>query len=258
VAVGEHPSYPNPQIAEALCEFHYTLAPAAAWKPAAPGALFKEFQSDYPELEPITEQGVTLIIPPDGVPVQQLNPPRIRFQLKHGTKPFLLQISEQILSLNALPPYPGWSSFKDELALRWPKFLELVKPHTITRVGLRYINRIARRSAEEKPIYWLKRCDYIPSITLGSGPGFVARSESRLDGENRLLVTVAHDRSSVATAAHGSLLLDIDRIVEKQIGNEWKAIDATLQTLHDEAWEVFNAACGENLEKLLKGEALNV
>jgi len=256
--VAEHPSYPNPQIAEALCEIHYSLAPPAAWKPTIPGVLFKELQSDYPELEPITGQGVMLIIGPDGVPVQQLSPPLIRFKLKHGTKPFLLQISERTLSLNVLPPYPGWPSFKDELSLRWPKFLEVVKPDTITRIGLRYINRIPRRAAEEKPSYWLKSCDYIPAVTLKSGSGFLARSESRLDGENRLLVMVAHDKGSAGAGAHGSLLLDIDRIVEKQIGTEWKGIDATIKTLHDGAWEVFSAACGENLVRLLQGEKLNV
>lgn len=258
LAVAEHPSYPNPQIAEALCEIHYSLAPTATWKPTVPGALFKELQYDYPELEPMTGQGVMLVIGPDGVPVQQLSPPQVRFKLKHGTKPFLLQISERTLSLNVLPPYPGWPGFRDELALRWPKFLELVKPDTITRIGLRYINRIPRRATEESPSYWLKSCDYIPAVTLKSGSGFLARSESRLDRENRLLVTVAHDKGRGGTDTHGFLLLDIDRIAEKQIGTEWNDVDATIKTLHDGAWEVFSAACGENLERLLQGKKLNV
>jgi uncharacterized protein (TIGR04255 family) len=255
--VTEHPSFRNPQIAEALCEIHYTLAPGTPWRPTAPGAFFKELQSDYPELEPMPEQGVVLVFGPDGVPVQHLTPPRIKFKLKHGTRPFLLQISEQTLSLNVLPPYPGWSGFKSELAHRWPNFVKTVNPQAITRIGLRYINRIARRSADEKPSYWLKSSEYVAAITLKSGPGFLARSESRLDSHNRLLVTVAHDTSHHGGGIHGSLLLDLDRIIEKEIRTEWQEIEATIQALHDSVWEVFSAACGKNLEKLLKGEVKN-
>jgi len=224
------------------------------WKATAPGALFKKLQPDYPEFEPVTEQGIAIVVGPDGIPQQQLTPSRVRFSLKHRSEPFLIQISDQILSINVLPPYPGWQAFKAELERRWPDFMETVTPHVISRIGLRYINRIARRSADESPNSWLRSNDYIAETALRSGPGFLGRTECRIDGQNRLLVTIAHDRHTTGGALHGALVLDIDRIVEREIAADWAAVEAEMWRLHDDVWKVFSSAKGDNLENLLRGE----
>lgn len=251
---GEHPNYPNPQIVEALCEIHYTLTPGHLWKPTAPGDLFKRLQADYPELEPITEQGLILHIGPDGAPIQQLVPPKLRFKLKHATEPYLLQISQQSLAFNALQPYPGWTKFSGEIAKRWPDLVDVAKPAAITRIGLRYINRIIRLSAQEKPEYWFNRSDYVATAALQSETGFLNRTESRLSAENRVLVTLAHDQSPGNSATYGAVLLDIDVIVEKEIQTNWTEVNKEICTLNERAWFVFDQLRGPNLDALLKKE----
>ena len=68
-----HPSYPNPMIAEALCEVHFELQEGAQWKPSLPGELFKGVQDEYPEMEPIQEMGVQFEAVPAGL--AQTDPP---------------------------------------------------------------------------------------------------------------------------------------------------------------------------------------
>ncbi|MEX0696451.1 MAG: TIGR04255 family protein [Dongiaceae bacterium] len=248
-----HPSYSNPQLVEAICDIHFKLSATDPWKPSKPGALFKAVQETYPEIEPITEQGVQLVFGPDSMPTQQLLPPRIRFKLRHRERPILLQISEQTFTINALKPYPGWEQVKGELAAVWPRILEIVKPEALTRIGMRYINRVLRRTADEPPSFWLQACDFIPTAVLRSGPGFLLRLESGSDTANRAMITLAHDRSD-QKELHGALILDIDRITERQINPGWNDLDAAIETLHNEIWEIFRSARGPNLDALLAGK----
>jgi len=251
--VSGHPSYPNPQLAEALCEFHLHFPASDPWKPSKPGAFFKAVQDSYPEIEPLTQQGVQLVIGPNSLPQQQLLPPRISFRLKHADRPLLLQLSEQMFTINALRPYPGWDHVKTELSNVWPLVLNILNPEAVTRVGMRYINRIIRRGAGEKPAYWLKACDFIPPALLKSGPGFQLRLQSRMNTNDRVVLTIAHDQSDTKEA-HGAMILDIDRIREQRIAPVWTEIDVVVEALHEEIWGIFEASKGPNLDALLQGE----
>src|SRR4051812_6074897 len=106
----DHPSYPNPLLAEAVCEFRFASRPDAPWKPSGPGDFFKAVQPNYPRLEPITEQTLELIIAPDGVPAQRIGPSQVRFRLSHVSERFFITVTGGVLSLSALRPYPGWAS----------------------------------------------------------------------------------------------------------------------------------------------------
>ncbi len=248
-----HPSYPSPQLAEALCEFHLSFPASDPWKPNKPGAFFKAVQELYPEIEPVTQQGVQLVIGPDNLPQQQPLPPRISFRLKHAERPLLLQLSEQTFTINALRPYPGWEHVKAELGTVWPVVLEILKPEAVTRIGMRYINRIIRRTASEKPGYWLRACDFIPAALLKSRPGFQLRLQTRVEADGKIVLTIAHDQSD-AKEIHGAMIFDIDRITERRMAPIWSEMDVAIETLHEEIWEIFEAAKGPKLEALLEGK----
>ena len=49
--ISAHPSYPNPTIAEALCEVHWQFPAGREWKSSLPGELFKHIQDEYPEMD---------------------------------------------------------------------------------------------------------------------------------------------------------------------------------------------------------------
>jgi uncharacterized protein (TIGR04255 family) len=251
--VPAHPSYPNPQLVEALCEIHLRLSAADPWKPSKPGAFFKAVQDTYPEIEPITQQGVQLVIGADSSPQPQLLRPRISFRLKHRERPLLLQVSEQMFAINALRPYPGWDKLKAELQQVWPSVLEIIKPEAITRVGMRYINRIQRRTSTENPGYWLRSCEFVPSALLKSGPGYQMLLQSSAGDNGRFVLTIAHDPKD-PKEMHGAMLFDIDRITERVVEPTWSELDAVVETLHEEIWQMFEAAKGDHLDRLLHGK----
>jgi uncharacterized protein (TIGR04255 family) len=251
--VPAHPTYPNPQLVEALCEFHLRLAATDPWKPNKPGAFFKAVQDSYPEIEPVTQQGVQLVIGPDNVPQQQLLPPRISFRLKHRERPILLQVSEQTFTINALRPYLGWDHIKAELKSVWPLVLDIIRPEAVTRLGMRYINRVTRRTGDESPGYWLQPCDYVPTSLLESGPGYQLRLQTRLSEHDRFILTIAHDETD-KKELHGAMLFDIDRINQQEIATAWSEVDEFLEILHEDVWRIFDAAKGSKLDALLEGK----
>lgn len=253
IAVMAHPSYPNPTIAEALCEVHFELREGAEWKPSLPGEFFKRVQDDYPEMEPIQEMGVQFEAGTLGLSQRVLRT-RPRFRYKHKDQPLLIQLAEKTITLNVLPRYPGWEVMVERIADIWRRASQLLAPGRVNRIGLRFINRVRRESGHQRPSDWFRTTDYIAPAVLRSGTGLLSRVETRLDSENRVIVTLG-DQGMSPTEPDGAFILDIDRIVEKDLSILVDDITTEAARLHEDVWNIFVSAKTDKLERLLKGIA---
>jgi len=59
------------------------------------------------------------------------------------------------------------------------------------------------------------------------------------------------DPKSDVDAGHGTIILDIDRIVEREALTGQKVLEQEMDRLHANVWEVFSSTKGEKLEALL-------
>jgi uncharacterized protein (TIGR04255 family) len=209
--------------------------------------LFKRIQETYPEMEPGVEMGVEVQVGPGGI-VQRLAPTRQTARFKHRTDPVLLQLAENTLSVHFLPRYPGWTVVRRVTLEAWSQARAVLQPAEIVRVGLRYVNRVEREFPEQKPGEWFRATDYIAPAILGSVPGFLSRVESRLDNQNRVIVTLGEGES---TGSMRSLVFDIDRITERSVSPEDEAFGSEMDRLHEAAWDIFSTAKTDKLETLL-------
>jgi uncharacterized protein (TIGR04255 family) len=246
-----HPSYQNPTIAEALCEIHFRTAPEKPWKPSLVGEFFKAVQGEFPEMEPVQELGLQVEVGEGGVS-QKVLPPRSRVRFKHRERPLILQLIENVLTVNLLPRYPGWDRMSQDIIEAWGKARETLGPAGIARIGLRYINRIVRESEADRPGDWLRATGCIPPGVLGSARGFLARVEIQQDTESRIVVTLG-DQPSATDAAFGAIILDIDRIVGREVPTTDDALRREINRLHEDVWQEFSAAQGEKLKAFLNG-----
>ena len=246
-----HPSYPNPTIQEAVCEFQFKLDESSSWTPNRPTLLSNKLGEAYADFETISEQAYQIVIGADG-PMPQPSAPKLKLKFKNAKVPIILQATDRSFSVNALRPYQGWADLRDEIFRIWPIFIEVIKPSTISRIGMRYINRIGRQNRSETPGYWFRENEYMPKILLDSGPNFLSRLEHRSSTSSRLIVTVAHDES-VKTEYFGSILFDIDCIQESDVAIDASAVRGVVEQLHEDIWQVFESAKGENLNNLLAG-----
>ena len=64
----------------------------------------------------------------------------LRFQ--SNDKRYVVQFNRDGFALSRLEPYENWEKFLDEALRLWNDYADLTKPIQITRLGLRYINRI--------------------------------------------------------------------------------------------------------------------
>lgn len=248
-----HPPYSSPIIAEAVCEIHFRLPAEATWPPSLPGEFFKHIQDEYPVMETLQDIGLQFEVGPGGVR-QQFAPPKLRIRFRHHSRPVLLQLAENTLTINFLPPYPGWESMRITVLEAWHRSLEVFEPAVMTWISLRYINRIERAAIHERPKDWLNTTDYIPAGVLCSDRGFVSRVETHLDPQNRLLVTVA-DQAPTEASRFGAIIFDIDRIVEREMLPEESILEQEMNRLHTDVWTIFAAARTERLIRLLEQKA---
>lgn len=93
----EHPTYPHPTIAEAVCDIHFRLPETKEWKPSFPGELFKHIQDEYPEMEPVVEMGLQFDFGSSGTGTKILPQSQI-VRFKHKTRPLILQLSNFLVS----------------------------------------------------------------------------------------------------------------------------------------------------------------
>jgi uncharacterized protein (TIGR04255 family) len=248
----DHPSYPNPTLVEALCEVHFALSPENPWKMSFPGLLLKSIGRDYEETTPAQSVALQFEVTSEGmgqalVPL----PPRARF--KHKTEPFLIQLAQNTFTVNALAPYPGWHIVQPRILAAWVKATAVLNPSAITRIGLRYINRVRRQSTADQPGNWFRASDYLPAGILSSASGFTSRVEARLNTQDRVVVSLA-DQPPTPDSEFGAFIFDIDRIRERSFPPTKAVLKQVIDTLHDDVWGIFAAAKGRQLERVLSGD----
>lgn len=246
----KNPTYPNPTIREAVCEIHFRLSPGEKWKASIPGELFKHIQVEFPVFEPVSQMGIQLEVGPGGFG-QRVIPGRHRIRYKHRTRNLLIQLAENIITVNELAKYPGWKRMRNDVLDAWKKLTKIVKVISIERIGLRYINHILKTSGEEKAGDWLSKNDYIAKSVLDSLPGFFSRIEIRKSEHHRRIVTIGELQES-PEMKNGAIILDIDCIMEKEIKADNEIIFKEIDMLHDDAWEIFSSMLTSKLEKRLK------
>lgn len=246
-----HPSYPQPTLVETLCELHFD-------SPVAPedhlhwcGAFFNKVQKDFPRMEPqqILEMGAKI---GKGGEVQEIKVPRLRMMLKHKKRPHLLLLSQGVLSVNELQPYPGWSKFLNDIHFAWKTLGEVLDIRGLRRIGLRFINRIPKDRRDDPVKLWLRESPLFPSAVLEQTGLFSSRFDHRPAPEFRQIVTLGGN--SGIEDGQPCLIFDIDTILEKDLPWEWPVVREHLESMHERIWDAFSPACTDRYLKLLKGK----
>lgn len=245
-----HPRYPRSAIIEALCEIYFTLPEGQVWSGAIPGRFFRRVQDEFPEMEADQVIGVDVVIGASGREEPSLRP-RLRTRFRHRARPLLLQLSEGIFTVNVLAPYPGWQQIRTDVIAGWEQVLHEIQPATITRIGLRYINRFPRQTADERAAIWLRASEYLAPGALTSLPGSVSRVEVHLAEHEQLIVTLGYQPPE-ESLTHGAVILDLDRITRQRRSAHVDALIEAMEQLHNDVWQAFATAKGDYLEQYLR------
>lgn len=206
--------YKNPPIEEAVCDFQF--APGTDWDPTMPGRLFEKLKGTYNE-KPREQQFVEAQVQSataKGNPTVSLQhrfgKTRVQLVAEKGTR--LVGISEDQLSVHMLRPYTMWEDFRPRIMQALGAYREIATPEGMTRLGLRYINRIAINQSEPNLEDYFQIPPKFPKVDPPTRIlAFFNRKETEfLDKPIRIIVTFADVEPRQSESS--SYLLDIDII----------------------------------------------
>jgi len=239
----------NPTAIEAICELHFTSSenPESQWDGKWFGRLHSALGIDY-EMEPKTAKGV-LVQATMGKATMSDNLISFNHMLyKHRSKNQLIQLAPWLLAINEIDDYPGWTPFLKHIEHGWKSLSTIIDPINLTRIGMRYINRIPRGSAEETVGDWINKNDIFPKRILSQFKDFFLRCELPLSENTRIIVTVTEEQIDSPVK---SIIYDIDTIMTKKHSGEWREIEKSLNLLHEYIRKEFDSSKTNKLNNYL-------
>lgn len=137
----EYTVFPNAPITEALLDIRVELPADVDIKKLE---CFHDLVKDrYPDKKTKGMVAVQVQVSPDGTPqsLPALGGPQ-GFLFRSPSEHKIVQVRLDGFTFNKLKPYEEWKKFRDEAAQMWKMYREMFNPSKITRIALRYINRI--------------------------------------------------------------------------------------------------------------------
>lgn len=235
-------NYKNPPIQEALCEFQFT--PGREWDITIPGKLHSLIEKEYSG-KPRQQIVPTVATQPDGQPTLIQN---FRVQLPDADGTRLISVGKDTLTVSVLKPYEGWTRFKPRIERALAAYRKVAEPKNITRIGVRYINRIIVDSkGAGASTYFVNELD--EDRSLGARvTSFMRRYEYVTKGDEKLLITNANivPQNPEATT---EFIVDIDTIWDKEPLDFERALEKT-DALHSCEGKAFEAMITDTARKL--------
>jgi uncharacterized protein (TIGR04255 family) len=245
--------YEKAPIAEALIDIQFK-------GPETTPVELLELQSregaSYPERKPLFFAAVRF----EGTQVDQ--PPGITthpstqrgWAFLTADKLQLWQVRVDGFTFSRLAPYQSWPPFRDEALRLWQISKTVCKPESVTRVAVRYINRL------ELPLPLKDFKDYLltvpevsPHLPQGLSNYFMQLQIPQEDIKamlvlNQQLVTPNLDPPPRTV----SVILDIDLFRAQELPQDEHGLWSFLQELHDKKNEIFEACITDLTRELIK------
>ncbi len=203
--------YRNPPIEEALCEFQF--ADGKDWDLATPARLQDAFRKRYPA-KPRFQQSfaANLAAGPQSSPSIALMQGTVKTQFTDDAGTNLVSVAPGLLSIHVLRPYCGWEVFRPQIEEAVSTFATLTGATTVTRIGVRYINKITLPNADDIDLHLLFRCipPDVPELPTRL-VSFMHRTEHAHEEDTSLIMTLA----SLAEPRN-EVLLDLDVIRHRE------------------------------------------
>lgn len=124
----------NEPLVEAICELYVKPADGVSLHSVLPGYLYAKFPHEVTSFEQLPASGL-----PDILRQQEpafANAPLIRLVWRR----YFILIGSRQIALACRLPYPGWTSFKDDILLLFGMLLGSDLAHGIERYSMKYVN----------------------------------------------------------------------------------------------------------------------
>ena len=176
------------------------------------------------------------------IPAIKQTPTGYRLTSADGTEVALIKLNAIAVTRRA--PYSGWESLFERLQAAWAAFKPVSGGKKLTRIGVRFINRIDIPVTQGRLI---EETDYLrigtPTLPFKHGifSNFSSSVQTKTD-DQRYGVTIQTGTALSPLINHASLLLDIDLACElevPQVDNDIRLRLAEMRNLKNEIFEAY-------------------
>ncbi|MDQ6993166.1 MAG: TIGR04255 family protein [Mariprofundus sp.] len=227
----------NAPIIEALVDIQVQL-PADISKQHIDD-LKNELSDSYPESEDLFSLSAQIKIEPSGeAPSSEHQQKYTGCRLRSSDKSHIVQLRTNGLSVSRLNPYVTWDDLESNATELWNLYVKHLRPEFITRVALRYINRI------EVPLPVSDLHEYLvtPPIVPSGLPNRISEFVNRIvihdqNIDARAIIIQAFE--GVANDKTLPIILDIDVFKEGRLETDDKDIWNKFTQLRDLKNQIF-------------------
>jgi len=176
---------------------------------------------------------------------------QIGYRFVNADKRRIVQARSDGFAFSLLAPYEHWEAFSQEARSLWRQFCDHVKPVTITRLGVRYINRLDIPSAT---IELKKYLATVPEIADGM-PQVLQRYFMQLVlpmDEIRATAIINQALVPPPVPETTSIMLDIDLFRDQDVPQGEQGIWQAFDELRNAKNLIFDASLTESAKGLIK------
>lgn len=201
------PTYLYPPVTEAVIEVKVSHEMTIEDVEKVAGQLCKT----YPHKVTINDLGIHITSQPKGGENVAVNSKPKGYQLNSDDQIDRAIISQNALAIARLAPYQGWNALHKQFVTAWKSWKKIAKTKPITRIGVRYINRIDIPSKDEKKIDLEDYLNFYPKVPeLGNLPMSEYLVQVTQPINNLWSATITSTVLPPPLIDNISLLLDID------------------------------------------------
>lgn len=104
--------------------------------------IYEQIKSEYPKVDDIHNDSIEIKIGDGKSPIQSFEHSFCGFRCQSADGKFVVQLKNNGFTVSRLAPYHTWDELRSEAFRLWMIFIRTTQPKSVTRVAVRYINRI--------------------------------------------------------------------------------------------------------------------
>jgi len=233
--------YPNAPIVEAVIDIQVSQEVA---KPLDLSKCVDSVSSRFPQRDPI--HLIEMEMASNGFGQTKTE---IGQRLVNETGDRILQLQQRGFTYSHMPPYSHWDSFRTEALPLWRTFVENCQPHRVTRVAVRYINRLKLPSGKIDLEDYLSIYPHLPKA-MPIFSGLLMQIQMRHEDVHprcRSVITIASEQAT--DPSYQPLVLDLDVLVDADIATDSSEVWELLDKLRVKKNDLFEASLTDKMKE---------
>ncbi|MBD2298205.1 TIGR04255 family protein [Nostoc sp. FACHB-87] len=238
--------YSRAPITEALIDIQVQLPQEVKLEVLA--QVYSSIQSEYPNFEEmLVFQGQMIA----GASVEATaSQSQIGYRAFSKEQKQILQVRLDGFTFSRLAPYDCWETFRDEAKRLWSIYQSLTNPAAITRLAVRYINRL------DIPLPVSDLNNYLrtfPEVSSDLPQGLSGYFMQLQIPQEKLATMLVLNQALVPppTPNFISILLDLDLFLERDIPQNEIELWEIVEQMHEQKNKAFEACITEHTRELI-------